>query len=99
MAFSRCICCSGRKVFPDINRNLYYYAEGGDVWDTLFDTEAMRPKMVLFSAQPPCADPAWSEVVTLMAPIATDIWSAWSGSAPGRRPEAYTALKRPSRSI
>lgn len=92
-AFSRCICCSGRKVFPYINRNLYYYAEGGDVWDTLFDTEAMRPKMVLFSAQPPCADPAWSEVVTLMAPIATDIWSAWSGSAPGRRPEAYTALK------
>ena len=81
------------QSFPYINRNLYYYAEGGDVWDTLFDTEAMRPKMVLFSAQPPCADPAWSEVVTLMAPIATDIWSAWSGSAPGRRPEAYTALK------
>lgn len=49
--------------------------------------------MVLFSAQPPCADPAWSEVVTLMAPIATDIWSAWSGSAPGCRPEAYTVLK------
>ena len=81
------------QSFPYINRNLYYYAEGGDVWDTLFDTEARRPKMVLFSAQPPCADPAWSEVVTLMAPIATDIWSAWSGSAPGRRPEAYTALK------
>ena len=81
------------QSFPYINRNLYYYAEGGDVWDTLFDTEAMRPNMVLFSAQPPCADPAWSEVVTLMAPIATDIWSAWSGSAPGRRPEAYTALK------
>lgn len=81
------------QSFPYINRNLYYYAEGGDVWDTLFDTEAMRPKMVLFSAQPPCADPAWSEVVTLMAPITTDIWSAWSGSAPGRRPEAYTALK------
>ena len=81
------------QSFPYINRNLYYYAEGGDVWDTLFDTEAMRPKMVLFSAQPPCADPAWSEVVTLMAPIATDIWSAWSGSAPGCRPEAYTVLK------
>lgn len=32
------------QSFPYINRNLYYYAEGGDVWDTLFDTEAMRPK-------------------------------------------------------
>ena len=75
------------QSFPYINRNLYYYAEGGDVWDTLFDTEAMRPKMVLFSAQPPCADPAWSEVVTLMAPIATDIWSAWSGSRSVYGPE------------
>lgn len=82
------------RSFPYINRNLYYYAEERDVWDTLFDTDAMRPKMALFSAQPPCGDPAWSEVVTLMTPIPTDVWSVWSDTAPGRRPEAYTALKR-----
>lgn len=78
--------------FPYINRNLYHYA-GGDVWDTLFDRQAMRPKAVLFSAQPPHGDTAWSDVVTLMTPIATEAWAAWEGSAPGERPEAYTALK------
>lgn len=78
--------------FPYINRNLYYYA-GEDVWDTLFDMEAMRPKMVLLSAQAPDSDPAWGDVVTLMAPVATHPWQAWEDSAPGHRPEAYTALK------
>lgn len=42
-AFSRCICCSGRKVFP-IHRNLYYYAEGGDVWNTALRHGGQRPK-------------------------------------------------------
>ena len=28
-----------------------------------------------------------------MTPVATRPWEAWEGSAPGRRPEAYTALK------
>ena len=78
--------------FPYINRNLYYFA-GKDVWKTLFDPEAMRPGMVLLSAQAPAGDPAWCDVVTLMTPVATRPWEAWEGSAPGRRPEAYTALK------
>ena len=78
--------------FPYINRNLYYFA-GKDVWKTLFDPEAMRPGMVLLSAQAPDGDPAWCDVVTLMTPVATRPWEAWEGSAPGRRPEAYTALK------
>ncbi len=77
---------------PYINRNLYYFA-GKDVWKTLFDLEAMRPGMVLLSAQAPDGDPAWCDVVTLMTPVATRPWKAWEGSAPGRRPEAYTALK------
>ena len=77
---------------PYLNRNLYYFA-GKDVWKTLFDLEAMRPGMVLLSAQAPDGNPAWCDVVTLMTPVATRPWEAWEGSAPGRRPEAYTALK------
>ena len=77
---------------PYLNRNLYYFA-GKDVWKTLFDLEAMRPGMVLLSAQAPDGDPAWCDVVTLMTPVATRPWEAWEGSVPGRRPEAYTALK------
>lgn len=77
---------------PYINRNRYYYA-GEDVWDTLFDLQAMRPKTVLFSPQAPGNGSEPYEVVTLMAPIATEAWAAWEGTAPGQRPEAYTALK------
>ena len=50
--------------FPYINRNLYYFA-GKDVWKTLFDPEAMRPGMVLLSAQAPAGDPAWCDVPSL----------------------------------
>ena len=42
---------------PCLNRNLYYFA-GKDVWKTLFDLEAMRPGMVLLSAQAPDGAPA-----------------------------------------
>ena len=53
----------------------------------------MRPGMGLLSAQAPDGDPAWCDVVTLMTPVATRPWQAWEGSGPGRRPDAYTALK------
>lgn len=71
---------------PYINRNLYYFA-GKDVWKTLFDLEAMRPGMVLLSAQAPDGDPAWCDVVTLMTPVATRPWKAWEGSAPDAAPK------------
>lgn len=75
--------------FPYINRNLYYFA-GKDVWKTLFDPEAMRPGMVLLSAQAPAGDPAWCDVVTLMTP---------SPPAPGRRGKAppRDAAPKPTR--
>lgn len=78
--------------FPYINRNLYHYA-GGDTWQTLFDLGSMRPRMVLLSAQAPADGSASCDVVTLMTPVATETWKAWSGSTPGNRPEAYRTLK------
>lgn len=78
--------------FPYLNHNLYYYA-GENVWDTLFDLQAMRPGMVLLSAQAPANGTGSCDVVTLMAPVATEAWAAWEGTEPGHRPEAYTALK------
>lgn len=68
---------------PYLNRNLYYFA-GKDVWKTLFDLEAMRPGMVLLSAQAPDGDPAWCDVVTLMTPVATRPWER--GKAPSGTP-------------
>lgn len=80
------------NTMRDINKNYYYYS-GMDAWNTLFTASEMEVNNVLMSSQRGSMESKFSEVVTLMSPIDSSIFSAFSGTKVGRRGEDYEALK------
>ncbi len=84
--------CMKKESFAYINKNLYFH-NSSDVWDMKITRSDMRTKFVLLSTQQPSSDSIYSDVVTLMSPIDSDIFAPFQESEFGARPEAYEQLK------
>ncbi len=81
-----------RDSFPYINSNLYYY-EKEDAWDTMLDSETLRPKSVLMSSQLSEQNSKFSDVITLMTPVEYSLFEQWNNSPIMHRGADYEALK------
>ncbi|MFR9650613.1 MAG: NAD(P)/FAD-dependent oxidoreductase [Rikenellaceae bacterium] len=81
-----------RDSFPYINSNQYYY-QREDAWDTMLDSESLRPKSVLMSSQLSHQESVYSDVITLMTPVEYPLFERWRGLPIMQRGEEYEALK------
>lgn len=77
--------------FPYINKNYYYY-HNNDTWDTILGDD-LQPRCVMLSTQLSESDSKYSDVVTLMAPIDSNLFNRWGDTLMGRRGGDYNDLK------
>jgi phytoene dehydrogenase-like protein len=78
-------------TFPYINKN-YYYFYSDDAWDTVMDG-GFQPRSVMLSTQLGQPGRANSDVVTLMSPVDSSLFSRWNNTSIGKRGSDYLDLK------
>lgn len=76
---------------PYRNCNHYFY-NTPDVWSAEGDFEGCNIPMVLMCMQPAVGS-EYTEVVTLLVPMAFDTVQRWAGTRPGKRGADYEAFK------
>ena len=84
--------CMKHKSFPYINKNLYYY-KNEDVWDMMISQLDMQAKGVLLSSQLSEPNVNYSDVVTLMSPVNSDVFAPFYHTKFGARGDEYKELK------
>lgn len=73
------------------NKNYYFYVKE-DVWDTVMESD-LRAKAMMLSMQLGGIGQRYTDVVTLMSPVSTSLFSPWLDIPRGKRSEAYGSLK------
>lgn len=79
--------------FNYINHNQYFF-RNNNVWDSVISSSDKNVKSVMLSTQQSVTDKKYSDVVTLMSPVSSSLFSQWSESSLGRRGEGYESLKK-----
>lgn len=79
--------------YPYLNKNYYHYANGNDVWDSITDAQTLMPKSIFLSSQLSEPPSRFSEVITIMSPIDSTLFSQWEGTDKGKRGDDYNELK------
>lgn len=84
--------CMKRDSFEYLNKNLYFH-NSANVWDMKIASSDMQPKSVLLSTQQPFPDSKYSDVITLMSPVADELFMPFRDTQFGVRPQEYEELK------
>lgn len=75
-----------------INNNVYCYKDN-NVWNATLDSNTLKPNSALISTQLACKDSEYADVITLLSPIAYDLFAKWSNSKLMMRGQDYDELK------
>lgn len=81
-----------KDSFSYLNSNNYYY-QNGDAWETMVDSQTLKPKSVLMSSQLSDRETTCSDVITLLTPVEYSLFEKFNTLPAMRRGAEYNELK------